>query len=168
MPAKPSERRVLYLQRKKSGCCPRCGNKVKKSSGFIYCDDCRAFFRGYNEEISDSINKTRQAKYNKRKKNNQCPRCGIKLGKKYTKTICPECLEKQYEYNYGTKRKTKSSVKSTASSKKTTGTTKAASSKKSTVNSKKVKSAKKPVVRSKKTKGVKKTKTTAKNRKSKR
>jgi predicted amidophosphoribosyltransferase len=97
MPAKPSERRVLYLQRKKSGCCPRCGNKVKKSSGFIYCDDCRAFFRGYNEEISDSINKTRKAKYNKRKKNNLCPRCGEKLGKKYTKTICPECLEKQYE-----------------------------------------------------------------------
>jgi uncharacterized Zn finger protein (UPF0148 family) len=163
MPAKPSDRRVLYLQRKKSGCCPRCGNKVKNSSRFIYCDDCRAFFRGYNEEISDSINKTRKAKYNKRKKNDQCPRCGIKLGKKYTKTICPECLEKQYEYNYGKKRKTKSSVKSTASSKKTTGTTK-----KAAASSKKVKSAKKPAVRSKKTKGVKKTKTTAKNRKSKR
>jgi uncharacterized Zn finger protein (UPF0148 family) len=161
MPAKPSERRVLYLQRKKSGCCPRCGNKVKKSSGFIYCDDCRAFFRGYNEEISDSINEARQEKYNKRKKNNQCPRCGIKLGKKYTKTICPECLEKQYEYNYGTKRKTKSSKK-TASDKKTT-----ASSKKPAA-AKKVKNAKKPVVRSKKIKGVKKTKTTAKNRKSKR
>jgi uncharacterized Zn finger protein (UPF0148 family) len=141
MPAKPSERRILYLQRKKSGCCPRCGNKVKKTSGFIYCDDCRAFFRGYNEEISDSINKARKAKYNKRKKNDQCPRCGVKLGKKYTKTICPECLEKQYEYNYGKKRKTKS---------------------KTAVKSKK------PAVRSKKTKGVKKTKTTAKNRKSKR
>jgi uncharacterized Zn finger protein (UPF0148 family) len=149
MPAKPSERRVLYLQRKKSGCCPRCGNKVKKSGGFIYCDDCRAFFRGYNEEISDSINETRKAKYDNRKKNNLCPRCGIKLGKKYTKTICPECLEKQYEYNYGTKRKTKS-AKTTANVKKTTA------------------SSKKPVVRSKKTKGVKKTKTTVKNRKSQR
>jgi uncharacterized Zn finger protein (UPF0148 family) len=148
MPAKPSERRILYLQRKKSGCCPRCGNKVKKSSGFIYCDDCRAFFRGYNEEISESINKTRKAKYNKRKKNDQCPRCGVKLGKKYTKTICPECLEKQYEYNYGKTRKAKS--KTAAKNKKTAVKTK------------------KPVVRSKKTKGVKKTKTTVKNRKSKR
>jgi uncharacterized Zn finger protein (UPF0148 family) len=158
MPAKPSERRILYLERKKSGCCPRCGNKVKKSSGFIYCDDCRAFFRGYNEEISDSINETRKAKYDRRKEDNQCPRCGVKLGKKYTKTICPECLEKQYEYNYGTKRKT-TSAKTTASAQKAT-----AAKKKTTT----VKSAKKPVVRSKKIKGVIKTKTTAKNRKSKR
>ena len=163
MPAKPSDRRVLYLQRKKSGCCPRCGNKVKKSSGFSYCDDCRAFFRGYNEEIADSINKTRKAKYNKRKKNNLCPRCGKKLGKNYTKTICPECLEKQYEYNYGKKRKTKTttSAKKPATAKKTTG------AKKKAATSKTVKS-KKPAVRSKKTKGVRKTKTTAKSKKSQR
>jgi Zn finger protein HypA/HybF involved in hydrogenase expression len=115
MPVLASERRVIYLQRKKSGCCPRCGNKVKKSSKFIFCDDCRAFFRGYNQEISESINEDRRAKYNKRKKNNQCPRCGVKLGKKYDKKICPECLEKQYKYNYGKKRKT---VKSSQTKKK--------------------------------------------------
>jgi len=106
MPVMASERRVIYLQRKKNGCCPRCGNKVKKSSRFIFCDDCRAFFRGYNQEISESINRDRRTKYNERKQNSQCPRCGVKLAKKYTKTICPECLEKQYEYNYGKKRKT--------------------------------------------------------------
>ena len=95
----PSERRKIYLQRKKSGCCPRCGSKKKKSSKFIYCEDCRAFFRNYNQEISDSINKLRRAKYKQRKKNNQCPRCGKKLGKRYDKIICPTCLEKQYSYN---------------------------------------------------------------------
>jgi Zn finger protein HypA/HybF involved in hydrogenase expression len=100
------KRKAIYLKRKKSGCCPRCGSKTKKTSKFIYCDDCRAFFRGYNQEISESINKDRRAKYNKRKKNNQCPRCGKALGKTYGKKICPKCLAKQYEYNYGKSKKT--------------------------------------------------------------
>ncbi|MDR0301687.1 MAG: hypothetical protein LBI04_05145 [Treponema sp.] len=111
------ERRVLYLKRKKSGCCPRCGNKLKKTSKFIYCDDCREFFRGYNQEISATINKARKAKYDKRKKNNLCPRCGIKLSKSYDKTICPDCLEKQYEYNYGKKKKPVKSAKPAAKAK---------------------------------------------------
>ena len=98
MPVLASERRVVYLKRKKSGCCPRCGSKKRKNSKFIYCDDCRAFFRNYNQEISESINKTRRAKYKQRKKNNQCPRCGKKLGKKYKNIICSECLGKQYKY----------------------------------------------------------------------
>ncbi|MDR2730546.1 MAG: hypothetical protein LBB81_06580 [Treponema sp.] len=51
--------------------------------------------------MSDSINKVRKARYNLRKKKNQCPRCGKQLGKNYDKTICEECLEKQYKYNYG-------------------------------------------------------------------
>jgi Zn finger protein HypA/HybF involved in hydrogenase expression len=99
------KRKVLYQKRKKSGCCPRCGSKMKKTSRFIFCDDCRAFFRGYNQEISETINKDRRAKYNKRKKNNECPRCGKKLPKTYDKKICPKCLAKQYEYNYGKKKK---------------------------------------------------------------
>jgi len=99
MPVIPAERRIEYGKRKKSGCCPRCGNKKKKSCKFSYCDDCRAFFRNYNQEVSDSLNKARKAKYKQRKKNNQCPRCGVKLKKSYKKTICPACLEKQYNYN---------------------------------------------------------------------
>jgi Zn finger protein HypA/HybF involved in hydrogenase expression len=99
------KRKVLYQKRRKSGCCPRCGSKKKKSSKYIFCDDCRAFFRGYNQEISETINKDRRTKYNKRKKNNECPRCGKKLPKTYDKKICPKCLEKQYEYNYGKKKK---------------------------------------------------------------
>ena len=115
MPSIPSERRKTYNKRKKSGCCPRCGQKVKKTSKFIFCDDCRGFFRGYFNSVSDEINEARQARYNKRKKNNECPRCGVPLGKKYPKTICKKCLDKQYQYNYGAKRKTKAKAKPAAS-----------------------------------------------------
>jgi ssDNA-binding Zn-finger/Zn-ribbon topoisomerase 1 len=87
MPSTPDERRKTYQKLKKSGCCPRCGKKSKKNSKFIFCDDCRSFFRGYFNEVSDEINETRKARYDKRKKDNQCPRCGVPLGKKYTKTI---------------------------------------------------------------------------------
>jgi len=98
MPSEPSERRVLYLKRKKSGCCPRCGAKKRKSYKFIYCEDCRAFYRDYNQEMSDDINSVRKARYKKRKKNKQCPRCGKKHNKSYKKTICAACLKKQYSY----------------------------------------------------------------------
>jgi len=104
MPAKKTEKQIVYLQRKKNGCCPRCGVKVRKNSKFIYCEDCRAFFRDYNNRISDTLHTVRKARYDERKENNQCPRCGKSLGKKYKRTICLSCLEKQYEYNYGKKR----------------------------------------------------------------
>jgi Zn finger protein HypA/HybF involved in hydrogenase expression len=106
MPSSPAERRKIYLKRKKSGCCPRCGQKIKKNSKFTFCDSCRLFFRGYFNEVSDEINEMRKARYNNRKKNNLCPRCGAPLGKKYTKTICQKCLDKQYGYN-GAKRRSK-------------------------------------------------------------
>jgi uncharacterized Zn finger protein (UPF0148 family) len=101
MPVKKSERRIIYLQRKEQGCCPRCGNKVRKNSRYIFCEDCRAFFRNYNKEISENLNEIRKARYDERKENRQCPRCGKYLGKKYGKIICLKCLEKQYKYNYG-------------------------------------------------------------------
>jgi len=107
MPTNSVEKRTVYLQRKEQGCCPRCGKKVRKNSKYIYCEDCRAFFRNYNSEMSESLNETRKARYDERKENKQCPRCGKKLGKKYTKTICETCLEKQYAYNYGKKRTVK-------------------------------------------------------------
>jgi len=107
MPVDKSERRIIYLQRREQGFCPRCGVKLRKGYKFSYCEECRAFFRDYNDKISDSINKVRKARYNLRKKNNQCPRCGKPLGKKYDKTICEECLEKQYKYNYGADRSKK-------------------------------------------------------------
>jgi len=101
MSEKAKKRKTVYLQRKKQGDCPRCGKKRKKNSKYIYCDDCREFFRSYNEKISKKINKIRKKRYDDRKKGGKCPRCGKSLGKKYTKTICPACLEKQYKYNYG-------------------------------------------------------------------
>ena len=94
MPAKPSERRKVYKERKKSGCCPRCGTKVSKRSKFIYCEDCRSFFRDYTSENAKSVNKKRRKIYKERKDNNQCPRCGVKLGKRYPKTLCESCLGK--------------------------------------------------------------------------
>jgi len=107
MPAKASERKVVYNQRKEEGYCPRCGNKVGKRSKFIFCEDCRAFFRNYSNERADNLNETRKARYDERKEKRLCPRCGKRLGKKYKKTICPACLEKQYNYNYGKKRPVK-------------------------------------------------------------
>jgi len=104
MATESSERRVLYTKRKKRGECPRCGAKLKKNSKYSFCDDCRAFFRSYNKKFAKSINKTRKTRYEDRKENHQCPRCGVKLAKTYTKTICISCLEKQYKYNYGKKR----------------------------------------------------------------
>jgi uncharacterized Zn finger protein (UPF0148 family) len=118
MPAKASERRTIYLQRKELKLCPRCGKKVKKSGKFIYCDDCREFFRTYNNENSESIQKTRKSKYDLRIKNGQCPRCGKKLGKKYGKKICSSCLDKQYKYNTGKKRPAELSAKSKKKPKK--------------------------------------------------
>jgi len=101
MPTEASERRIIYLQRKERGYCPRCGNKVRKNSKFTYCEDCRSFFRDYNKKVSKSLNKMRKARYDERKENKQCPRCGKNLGKKYKNIFCSTCLEKQYRYNYG-------------------------------------------------------------------
>jgi NMD protein affecting ribosome stability and mRNA decay len=94
MPAKLSERRAQYQQRKKQGLCPRCGAKVKKSSPFKYCDDCRSYFRDYVNAISEKVGIARKKKYDLRKKLHQCPRCGKKLGKRYSKIMCPDCLAK--------------------------------------------------------------------------
>jgi len=99
MPTENSERRIVYLQRKKDGCCPRCGNKKRKTEKFSYCDECREFFRSYQKGIAREENEVRKERYDQRKRNNQCPRCGIKLGKRYPNIICTECLEKQYGYN---------------------------------------------------------------------
>jgi Zn finger protein HypA/HybF involved in hydrogenase expression len=101
MPTKNSKRKIIYLKRKKLGLCPRCGNKIKKRYKYIFCEDCREFFRNYNRETSETINKIRKDRYDKRKRKKQCPRCGKQLGKKYKKIICAECLKKQYKYNYG-------------------------------------------------------------------
>jgi len=98
MPTKKKERRVIYSNRKELGLCPRCGAKKKKTDKFSYCSDCREFFRNYNREVSETVNELRKERYEERKQNNQCPRCGKKLGKKYTKTICETCLEKQRNY----------------------------------------------------------------------
>jgi NMD protein affecting ribosome stability and mRNA decay len=94
MPTKTTERKKQYQLKKKQGLCPRCGGKIKKSSPFSYCDDCRSYFREYNNAASEKIQAIRKKKYALRKKNHQCPRCGKQLGKRYTKTMCPACLAK--------------------------------------------------------------------------
>jgi len=99
MPAKASERRIIYYQRKEQGLCPRCGIKLKKKAQFTFCDDCRAFFRNYNNEYSENIKKAKKNRYDQRKQLNQCPRCGKSLRKKYKKILCPTCLEKNHKYN---------------------------------------------------------------------
>ena len=101
MPTEAKERRVIYRQDRERGYCPRCGVKVNKRENYAYCEDCREYFRNYNQERSDKLNRARKSVYAQRKKNNQCPRCGKKLGKRYEKILCPVCLEKQYQYNYG-------------------------------------------------------------------
>ena len=98
MPTDAKDRRTIYQERKNQGYCPRCGVKVKKTSKFIYCEDCRAFFRNYFKGIADNTNEARKSRYAERKENHQCPRCGKKLGKRYKKTICETCLDKQYNY----------------------------------------------------------------------
>ena len=102
--AEPVERRKEYLKRKKSGLCPRCGKKLRKTSKYKMCDDCREYFRNYSIEISASQNKVRRMRYAQRKAKNCCPRCGVKMEKKSKTTICKPCLKKQYRYNYGAKR----------------------------------------------------------------
>jgi len=111
MPTDINERKKEYLKRKKSGLCPRCGNKIKKNGKFTYCDDCREYYRNYNREISDEVQEIRRERYAKRKAKNLCPRCGIFVGKKAKNTICPKCLDKQYYYNNGVKRQKKRIIK---------------------------------------------------------
>ena len=56
----PSERKKAYLQRKKEGLCPRCGGKRRKNSKFVFCEDCRAFYRNYNDKISEKVKTDRE------------------------------------------------------------------------------------------------------------
>jgi len=98
MPSENKERRTVYLERQRQGLCPRCGKKKRKTEKHSYCEDCRAFFRGYQKEAATEISYTRKALYDERKRNGQCPRCGKKHGARYTKIICKKCLEKSYSY----------------------------------------------------------------------
>jgi len=95
----PAERRKSYLQRKKSGLCPRCGTKKKKTCKFSYCDDCREYYRNYNIENTVEIQSARRLRYTQRIEKKCCPKCGKKLEKKSKNIICPQCLKKQYSYN---------------------------------------------------------------------
>jgi ribosomal protein L37AE/L43A len=89
-----SDRRKNYSKRKKSGCCPRCGKTKSKREKFIYCDDCREYFRDYGNMTSEKTQKKRRAIYKQRKKQGLCPRCGEKKPKNYTKSMCAKCLKK--------------------------------------------------------------------------
>jgi len=98
------ERKKIYRKRLKSGLCPRCGGKIKKSSPYKTCDSCREFYRNYQSENSASVQEARRERYRQRKEKNLCPRCGVFVGKKSKTTLCPKCLDKQYQYNNGVKR----------------------------------------------------------------
>ena len=105
MLSESAERRKKYLQRKKGSLCPRCGSKIKKTSKFIYCDDCREYYRNYNREISETQKEQRRERYAELKEKKCCPRCGKFMGKKSVNILCTACLNKQYKYNYGKNRK---------------------------------------------------------------
>jgi len=98
MPTTNKERRTVYLERQRQGLCPRCGKKKRKTEKFSYCEECRAFYRNYQEEKAAEISNNRKAAYAERKENGQCPRCGKKLGVRYTKIMCKKCLEKSRQY----------------------------------------------------------------------
>jgi len=98
------ERKKTYHKRLKSGLCPRCGGKVRKSSPYKTCDTCREFYRDYQRRNTEAVQELRREHYNQRKKKGLCPRCGVFVGKKSKTIICPKCLDKQYSYNSGTKR----------------------------------------------------------------
>jgi len=100
----PPERKKTYHKRLKTGLCPRCGGKVKKSSPYKTCDDCREFYRNYQKRNSDTVQESRRDRYAERKRKNLCPRCGVFVGKKSKTTLCLKCLDKQYMYNNGVKR----------------------------------------------------------------
>jgi len=100
----PSIRKKTYHKRLKGGLCPRCGGKVKKSSPYKTCDDCREFYRNYQRENTESVQELRRERYEERKKKGLCPRCGVFVGKKAKNFICSKCLKKQYQYNSGGKK----------------------------------------------------------------
>jgi len=100
----PAVRKKKYHKRLKSGLCPRCGGKVKKSSPYKTCETCREFYRNYQSENTDSVQEIRRKRYAQRKKKGLCPRCGVPVGKKSKTFLCPKCLDKQYQYNNGVKR----------------------------------------------------------------
>jgi len=101
----PAIRKKTYHKRLKSGLCPRCGGKVKKSSPYKTCDDCREFYRNYQRDNSNTIQVLRRERYEKRKKKNLCPRCGAPVGKKAKNFICDKCLKKQYKNENNVKKK---------------------------------------------------------------
>ena len=93
----PKERKKTYQKRLKSGLCPRCGGKIKKSSPYKTCDSCREFYRNYQRENTETVNELRKERYEQRKKKGLCPRCGVPVGKKAKNLICDKCLKKQYK-----------------------------------------------------------------------
>ena len=99
MATEAKERRKIYLERKEQKCCPRCGIKMKRLGKFTYCEGCRNFFREYNRDNSDNINKTRKTLYEQRKEKNCCPRCGKRHLKRYKKIMCAGCLDKAKQYS---------------------------------------------------------------------
>jgi len=65
----------------------------------------------YRELHREELNEKRRERYETRKENNRCPRCGGKVKKGYT--LCEDCCEYQGALNkkYAKKRKTSGSAK---------------------------------------------------------
>jgi PHP family Zn ribbon phosphoesterase len=91
----------------------------------------------YRELHREEINEKRRERYEERKSNNRCPRCGGKVKKGYT--LCTDCCEYQGSLNkkYAKKRTAGSKTVKKAAAKKTAV--------KKTVAKKASKPAKKPV-----------------------
>jgi len=50
-----SREKVTYHKRAQQGLCPCCGGKVKKSSPYKFCEECREYYRNYQKENSESV-----------------------------------------------------------------------------------------------------------------
>ena len=96
----------------------------------------------YRELHRDEINEKRRERYEQRKTNNRCPRCGGKVKKGYT--LCEDCCGYQGELN---KKYAKEKKNAGGPAKKTGKTTKAAAAKKPArpAAAKKAGSTKKPI-----------------------
>ena len=96
----------------------------------------------YRELHRDEINEKRRKRYEQRKTNNRCPRCGGKVKKGYS--LCEDCCKYQGELN---KKYAQEKKNSGGPAKKTGKTTKSAAAKKPArpTVTKKAGGAKKPV-----------------------
>jgi ribosomal protein L37AE/L43A len=87
-------RKARYHERIKEHCCPACGKKMRATYKLTYCPDCLVDLNDRQKNVDrDSVNEQRRTRYETRKDDHLCPRCGKKLRATYTATLCKTCLD---------------------------------------------------------------------------